>query len=340
MRKTTGCIETLFIDINKSRFWKAMGYNKAVYQMLFLKARALKDTKSGQALEILHHLKVAQPRDYNVHRMMGEIYFGKNDFNNALWVFYLLYIREKYTKDLQYLVCSCIYSKSFTLFFEDMKIHRDAKETFVKNTIDKLLKRTPHRGYPVIFENRFNSSGQTRICDGPALRQVMEKISSNNLGARKSALLNSLIVRTSTKNQTCTSRLCSSGCTDAFAESGVAHKTDVYKPSTEMTAIQITHDEFNILYTVALQKIKDKKIATGLDLLLVAYNVGSHFELLEFLKGHEKMEVLYFLSRASPIFQKYYDEAMQAIKNAKTQVLHLLMLKKCPVLIEELIETL
>lgn len=90
----------------------------------------------------------------------------------------------------------------------------------------------------------------------------------------------------------------------------------------------LAHDDFCALYSRSLEHIAFGRVATGLGILLQIFRCGSCLELLDLLKSGEKMELLFFLSEASPFFGRYFEETVTKINRDKVSVLRL-VLSKC-----------
>lgn len=92
--------------------------------------------------------------------------------------------------------------------------------------------------------------------------------------------------------------------------------------------LEIPSDDFHSLYIKSREYITSGEVVKGLDILLEIFHCDSYLELLEFLKNKEKMELLFFLSEASPLFGRYFEEAFMKINCGKVNVLYLVLLRR------------
>ncbi|KAI5173271.1 hypothetical protein PAEPH01_1879 [Pancytospora epiphaga] len=269
----------------------------------FLKVKALVKSGNLKALIILKELRDEDPDNLEIIKMIGNVCFNNNMFEEATEAWLVVYLHENSVESLEYVICSVIYTETFNLLFNKWKIHKNCKDTKLDQVIEMILSNKYNNSLEVLIKNN------TPLCSIEYTLEEVDDACQSALFERNIVLRQSdiLPVNENQREGTHLNRNRELGCQDVSP---------------------ISSNQFYILYYEAIRLIRSEKVEGAIDILLLLYKERSRDSLLERLAREEKLEILYYLGQVTNEFYSYYERVVGSIRSAKIRTLHTVISNK------------
>lgn len=102
----------------------------------------------------------------------------------------------------------------------------------------------------------------------------------------------------------------------------------------------INEYKYHDIYMDLVHNINQGKIDKALTLSFKIFKVATYFDTIQFMVVNEKINILFKLSKKSPFFVKYYEEAVNKVTQSLLDVLEIIILTKSEVFIENFVKIL